>query len=97
MSGGIDDGDVVLGSLELPQRNVDGDTTLSLSLELVEHPGILERALAHVLRFLLELLNGALVDTSALVDQVTGGGGLARVDVSDDDDVDVSLLLSHDG
>lgn len=42
---------------------------------------------------LLELLDGTLVDTAALVDQVTGGGRLARVDVADDHDVDVSLLL----
>ena len=31
-----------------------------------------------------------------LVDQVTGGGGLARVDVANDDNVDVGLFLSHD-
>ena len=30
-----------------------------------------------------------------LVDQVTGGGGLARVDVANDDNVDMSLFLSH--
>lgn len=37
-----------------------------------------------------------LVDTTALVDQVTGGGRLARVDVADDDDVDVRLVvLAH--
>lgn len=42
---------------------------------------------------LLELLNGTSVNTTALVDQVTGGGGLAGVDVSDDDDVDVSALV----
>ena len=29
--------------------------------------------------FLLELLDGTLVDTTALVDQVTGGGGLAWI------------------
>ena len=44
--------------------------------------------------FLLELLDGTLVDTTALVDQVTGGGGLAGVNVSNDDNVDVSLLGS---
>merc|ERR1719370_2131734 len=33
--------------------------------------------------------------TSALVDQVTSGGGLARVDVADNDNVNVSLFLSH--
>ena len=45
MAGGVDDGDVVLGSLELPESNVDGDATLALGLELVHDPGILEGAL----------------------------------------------------
>ena len=31
---------------------------------------------------LIELLNGALVDTIALVDHVAGGGGIARVHVA---------------
>ena len=43
--------------------------------------------------YLLELLNGTLVDTTALVDEMAGGGRLARVDVADDDNVDMSLLL----
>jgi hypothetical protein len=42
---------------------------------------------------LLELLDGTLVDTTALVDQVTGRGRLAGIDVADNDDVDVNLLL----
>jgi len=29
MSGSVDDGDIVLGSLKLPKSNVDGDTTLT--------------------------------------------------------------------
>merc|ERR1719510_1074635 len=95
MSGGINDGHVVLGSLELPESDVDGDTSLTLSLQLVEHPGVLEGALAGLLGLLLELLDGPLVDASALVDQMTSGGGLAGVDVSDDNDVDVSLFLTH--
>lgn len=45
---------------------------------------ILEGTLAELSSLLLELLNGTLVDTTALVDQVTGGGGLAGIDVSDD-------------
>ena len=49
----------------------------------------------HLLGLLLELLDGPLVDTSTLVDQVTSGGRLARVDVTNDDNVDVSLFLSH--
>ena len=48
VSRGINDCDVVLGGLKLPQGNVDGDTTLSFSLQLVQHPGILERAFAHL-------------------------------------------------
>ena len=32
-------GDHVLRGLELPEGDIDGDTTLTLSLELVEHPG----------------------------------------------------------
>ena len=35
----IDDSDLEFGSLELPEGDIDGDTTLTLSLELVEHPG----------------------------------------------------------
>ena len=45
---GIDDGNIVVLSLELPQGNIDGDTTLSLGLELVQHPGVLEGALSHL-------------------------------------------------
>ena len=48
VAGGVDDGDVVLGSLELPESDIDGDTTLTLGLQLVQHPGILERTLAHL-------------------------------------------------
>lgn len=40
------DGDIVLGSLELPEGNVDRDTTLTLGLKLVQNPGVLEGTLA---------------------------------------------------
>jgi hypothetical protein len=96
VTGSINDGDMVLGSLELPESDINGDTTLTLGLELVKNPSILERTLAKFGGFLLELLNGTLVDTTALVDQVTSGGGLAGIDVADNDDVDVSLVvLAH--
>ena len=95
MSGGINDGHVVLRGLELPESDVDGDTTLTLGLQFVQHPGVLERALAGLLGLLLELLDGPLVDTSALVDQMTSGGGLAGVDVPDDNNVNMNLFLAH--
>ena len=41
-----------LGSLELPQGNVDGDTTLTLGLQLVQNPGVLEGTLAELSGFL---------------------------------------------
>merc|ERR1719188_1734109 len=95
VSRGVDDGDVVLGGLELPESDIDGDTTLTLSLQLVEHPSIFKGSLSGLLRFLLELLDGSLVNTTTLVDQMTGGGRLSRVDVANDDNVDVDLFLSH--
>ena len=51
--------------------------------------------LARLLRLLLELLDGSLVNTTALVDHMTCSGGLARVDMADNDNVDMGLFLSH--
>ena len=45
---------------------------------------ILEGTLAELSGFLLELLDGTLVDTTALVDQVTSGGRFTGIDVTDD-------------
>ena len=36
VAGGVDDGAVVLGGLELPEGDVNGDTALALGLELWE-------------------------------------------------------------
>ena len=47
-----DDGDIVLGSLELPESNVNGDTTLTLGLEFVQNPCVLEGTLAQLGGFL---------------------------------------------
>jgi hypothetical protein len=46
------DGDIVLGGLELPESDIDSDTTLTLSLQFVKNPGILEGALAQLSGFL---------------------------------------------
>ena len=95
MSRGINDRHVVLGGLKLPESDVDGDTTLTLGLQLVQHPGVLEGSLAGLLGLLLELLDGPLVNTTTLVDQMTSGGRLAGVNVADDNNVDMSLFLAH--
>jgi hypothetical protein len=46
------DGNIVLRGLKLPEGNINSDTTLTLGLELVEHPSILERTLAEFGSFL---------------------------------------------
>jgi len=95
VSRGVDHSDIVLGSLELPEGNIDSDTSLSLGLEFVKNPCVLEGRLSELGSLLLELLDGSLVDTSTFVDQMTGGGRLSGVYVSDNNDVNVSLLFTH--
>jgi len=43
---------VVLGCFELPESDIDGDTTLTLGLQLVQHPCVLEGTLAEFGGFL---------------------------------------------
>jgi hypothetical protein len=52
MTWGVDDSDHVARSLEFPESDIDGNTTLALGLELVENPGIFEGALAQLGSFL---------------------------------------------
>lgn len=52
MTWGVNDGDEVLGSLELPESDIDGDTTLTFGLQLVQNPGILEGTLSEFSGFL---------------------------------------------
>jgi len=95
MAWGVDDGDLVLVGLEFPEGDIDGDTTFSLGLQLVQNPSVLKGTFAHFGGFLLELLDSSLVDTTTFVDQMTGGSRFTGIDVSDDDDIDMSLCLSH--
>lgn len=46
------DGNLIFGGLELPEGNVDGNTTLTLGLQLVKHPRVLEGALSEFGSFL---------------------------------------------
>jgi hypothetical protein len=90
----INDGNVVLRSLEFPESNIDGDTSLTLRLKLVQNPSVLEGTLTELGSLLLELLDGSLVNTTALENQVTSGGGFTGVDVTNDDDVKMKLFFS---
>jgi len=93
MAWGVDDGEEVLLGLELPEGDIDGDTSLTLGLKLVKDPGVFERRFTNLLGFLLVLLQGPLLDSSALVDHVTSGGGFTGIDVTDDDEVYMWLFL----
>lgn len=48
----IDDSHIVARSLELPESDIDCDTTLTLGLQLVQDPGVLEGAFAQLGGFL---------------------------------------------
>jgi len=85
MTGGVNDGDVIGGGLELLESNVDSDTTGTFFLKLVKHPSVGERTLTSGFSLLLELLHFTLVQTTELVHQVTGGGRLSGVDVANND------------
>ena len=39
---GINDGEMIFFGGELPERNIDGDTSFSFTLELVHNPGVFE-------------------------------------------------------
>jgi hypothetical protein len=51
------DGDIVLWGLELPESDIDGDTTLTLGLKFVKNPCVLEGTLAQLGGFLLKMLD----------------------------------------
>ena len=50
---------------------------------------------SYLLGLLLELFDDTLVDSTAFVDEMAGRGGLAGIDVTNDDDVNVELFFSH--
>lgn len=45
---GVDGSDVAFLGLQFPRGDVDGDATLLLHPQLVQHPGVLEAAFAHL-------------------------------------------------
>jgi hypothetical protein len=85
VSRSINDGERILWGLEFPEGDIDGDTSFSFGLEVIKNPGIFERRFTELGSFLLEFLDGSLINTTTFVDQVTSGGGFTGIDVTDDD------------
>jgi len=95
VSWGINDGEDGFGGLEFPESDIDGDTSFSLGLEFIKYPSVFERSFTHFFGFLLELGNGSLINTTAFVDEMTGGSGFTRVDMTNNDEVDVNFFFTH--
>jgi len=95
VTGGVNDGELVLVGGELPESNINGDTTLTLSLELVKDPSVLEGTLSELGGFLLELLDGSLINTTTLINQISSGNKLTNIDITNDNNVNVLLFLGH--
>ena len=48
----VNDSELELGRLELPESNVNGDTTFTFSFEVIQHPRVLEKNPCRALRLL---------------------------------------------
>ena len=59
------------GCLEFSYRNVDGQSSFSLNLQLVKHLSVLERSLVHFIHCLFKLLNFHFSHNSYLVELTT--------------------------
>jgi len=84
VAGGINDGVVVTLSEELLGGASDGNTALALLLLVVHEEGKAERALAKSIGFSTQLFHFTFRDSSKLVDETTGGGRFAGIDVPAD-------------
>ena len=95
MTRGVDDGVVPLVGEELLGGARNGHTTLTLFLLAIHVKGESERRLTERIGLSLELFEFALRDTPELEQESTGGGRLAGIDVTADDDGKVFLTLRH--
>jgi hypothetical protein len=82
VTGGIDNGVVVLLSEKLLGVALNGDTTLTFLLACIKVVSETEGGLSLLFSEVLKLLHLTLRDTSALEDQVTASGRLSGIDVT---------------
>jgi len=90
---GIDDGDFVFWDNELPESDIDGDTSFTFGLKFVHNPGIFEGTFTFLGSFLFEFGNGTFVNTTALVDQMASSGRFTGIYVTNDNNVDMVLFF----
>ena len=92
VSGGVDNGVVVLGSVELLGVTLDGDTTFTFFLACIKVVGETEGRFALFVGHGLELFHLTSRDATHLEDEVTASGGFSGIDVTADDEGEVDLV-----
>ncbi len=95
VSRSIDDRAVVFRSYEFFQVNVDGNSSVSLRFQVIKYPSETKRSFSFDFCFILEFLEFSSTDSSAFEDQMSCGGRLSRVDMSDYDEIEMWFFLSH--
>ncbi len=91
----VDDREVVIVRGEVAVSDVDGDSPLSLLLQVVHNPGEFEGSLALLLRLFLVLLDYVFRNCSRLVEKPPHECGLPVVNVSYDCQVHVRLVRHY--
>lgn len=79
-------------TLELPEANINRNSSFPFILEVVQDPCVLERLLAHLPGLFLVLLELSWVNATALIDHVSCGSALARVHMADDDQINMTFV-----
>jgi hypothetical protein len=87
----VEDGVAARGRLKVGAADLDGLALCALLRCRVEGPGQVPALAAGLLGLALVLFHRALVDHTGQEEQVAAHGGLAGVDVADEDDVEVLL------
>lgn len=92
VSWGIDDGVVSVLGGEWLEGADDGDSSVLLILGSVHNMGVHESTLSFLLGGSLDFVKLSVLDVSEFVEKMSSGGGLTGVDVSDNDEVHLSVV-----
>ncbi|VCW50040.1 unnamed protein product [Gulo gulo] len=94
----INNGHIILNGLKFPQEEINSDIMFMFMFrfQFIQDPSIPKGALT-CLSSLLKFFSSSFVSPTTFVDQMTSSDRLARIYMSNDDNVNMSLFLSHFG
>ncbi len=95
VAGAVHDGKVELGSVEPLVGDIDGDTSLTLFLQVVHNPCKFKGSLTLGLGFLAVAFDDVCRYSAGLEHHPAHGGRLSVVDVADYGEVHVGLVRCH--